>query len=246
MHKYISLIITLFLVKLISFYQTIEPSTAIHKNDLQIEIESLYSIQKEENLKLTSWSIPSALLRFGLFEGFEIQLNTPIIKEELWEKDHLIHSLNKFDDIQIGFSLNLWKEQKLIPEASIMVRNIIPTDSKFEFDKFGKIYSLNFSNTLFENLSINYNVGYAIETDQYKSGFYIANLSYEATNNLHFFVENFGDFTNKKLISHNLNIGGGYNFSNTYTFDLSIANGLNHNMFYLGGILTFVLNTSKT
>lgn len=245
MNKYYLLVLVLLTTCYTSISQTVEPSAAVTKNTLQIEIESLYTVQKEDNIKLTSWSIPSALFRFGVFKGIEIQLNTPIIKEKLWEKDHLIHSLNKFDDIQVGFSVNLWSEQNLIPEASLMVRAIVPTDSKFTFNSFGKICSLNFSNSITENLTLNYNIGYAVETDQSKSGFYIANVSYEASNKIHFFVENFGDFNNTKLISHNLNIGGGYNFSDNCAFDISVANGLNHNLFYVGGILTYIINTKR-
>ena len=228
-----------------NFSQTVEPSTAVTKNTLQIEIESLYAVQKENNVKLTSWSIPSALFRFGLFDGAEIQVNTPIIKEELWENDHLVHSLNKFDDIQVGFSINLWKEKNILPETSLMIRAILPTDSEFKISKLGKICSINFSNSITEKWSLNYNLGYAIETDNTKAGFYIANLSYNFSDKIHFFAENFGDFNNSKLISYNLNIGGGYNFSDNCAFDVSIANGINHNLFYVGGILTFIIDTKK-
>lgn len=230
----------------ISLYsQTAEPSVTINKNNLQIEFESLYTIQKEENIKITSWSIPSILFRYGATDNIELQLNTPILKERLWEHDHLIHSLNKFDDIQIGFSINLWKEKALLPEASLMVRAILPTSSKFQFNKIGKICSLNLSNSFTEKLSFNYNIGYAIETDATKTGFYIANINFDASQAIHFFIEYFGDFQSNKLISHNLNIGGGYNFNDYLTFDISIANGLNHNMFYVGGIVTWVIKLKK-
>ncbi|MBI9040281.1 transporter [Lutibacter sp.] len=246
MNKFSIVFIVLITINYTAISQTVEPSAAINKNTLQFEIESLYTIQKEETMEMKSWSIPSALFRIGLLKGFEFQINTPIIKEELWENDHLIHSLNKFDDIQAGFSINLWKEKNSFPEASIMIRAILPTDSEFKLSKLGKICSLNFSNTLSEKLSINYNFGYAIETDASKSGFYIANFTYKLSDKIHFFAENFGDFTNHKLISHNLNIGGGYNFSNNFAFDLSVANGINHHMFYVGGIVTYVINTKKS
>lgn len=242
------LFLTLFTIILINFHsfsQTVEPSATIDKNILQIELESLYTTQKEDSKKMKSWSIPSALFRYGLFEGFELQLNTPIIKEELWENDHLIHSLNRFDDIQIGFSVNLWKQQKFIPEASLMVRAILPTDSKFELNKIGKICSFNLSNSISEKFSFNYNIGYVLETDNSKSGFYIANIGYNANSKLHFFIENFGDFSNEKLISHNINTGVGYNFNEKFILDVSVANGLNHNMFYVGGIFTWIINTKK-
>lgn len=225
--------------------QTAEPSATIDKSILQIELESLYTIQNEGSEKMNSWSIPSALFRYGLLNGFELQLNTPIIKEKLWKNNHLIHSLNKFDDIQIGFSMNLWKEKKLVPEASIMIRAIVPTDKKFKLAKIGEIVSLNFSNKISEKFSFNYNIGYVHETDNSKSGFYIANISYEANSKVHFFLENFGDFTQEKLISHNMNTGVGYNFSDNFIVDLSISKGVNHNMFYTGGIITWAINTKK-
>ena len=245
MQKITLLVFITLLLNIKLFAQAVEPSSVVDKNILQIELESLYTIQKEDSEKINSWSIPSTLLRYGLLNGFELQLNTPIIKEKLWENDHLIHSLNKFDDIQIGFSMNLWKEKKLLPEASIMIRAILPTDKKFKLDKIGEIVSLNFSNKVSEKISFNYNIGYAHETDHSKSGFYIVNISYEATSKVHFFVENFGDFTHEKLISHNMNTGVGYNFSDNFKVDVSIAKGVNHNMFYAGGIITWVINTKK-
>ena len=245
MNKTFYLFFVIIVIHFQTYSQTAEPSSTINQSILQIELESLYTTQKEGSIKMKSWSIPSALFRYGLLKCLELQLNTPIIKEKLWENDHLVHSLNKFDDIQVGFSINLWKQQKYIPETSLMVRAILPTDSKFELNKIGKICSLNFSNSLSTKFSLNYNIGYAVQTDGIKSGFYIANLSYEANSKLHFFVENFGDFNNKKLISHNINTGIGYNIFENFILDLSIANGVNHNMFYVGGIVTYILNTKK-
>lgn len=225
--------------------QTAEASSTINKNVFQIEIESVYSIQKENSEKMKSWSIPSALFRFGIADGVEFQLNTPIIKEELWENDHLIHSLNKFDDIQIGVSLNLWKQQKTLPEASFMARAILPTDSNFKIDKIGSLISLNLSNKLSEKFLFTYNIGYAVETDNSKSAFYITNLSFEASSKYHFYMETFGDFANKDFNSVNIGTGVGYNFNEKLTLDLSMANGINHSLFYVGGIITYAVNTKK-
>ncbi len=245
MNKYLFCCILCITLKFNLIAQTAEPSATIDKNILQIELESLYTIQNEGSEKMNSWSIPSILFRYGLLNGFELQLNTPIIKEKLWKNDYLIHSINKFDDIQIGFSLNLWKEKKLLPEASIMIRAILPTDKKFSLDELGKIVSLNFLNKISKNLSLNYNIGHVQETNNLSSCFYIVNLSYQTSSKLRFFAENFGDFHNKSIMSHNLNIGGGYNFSDKIILDISVANGLNQKMFYIGGVLTWIINTKK-
>ena len=245
MSKYLFCCFLCISVKFNLIAQTAEPSATVAENILQIELESLYTIQNEGSEKMNSWSIPSTLFRYGLLNGFELELNIPIIKEKLWKNDHLIHSINKFDDIQIGFSINLWKEKKLLPETAIMIRAILPTDKKFNLGEFGKIVSLNFLNKISKNLSFNYNIGHVQETNNTSSYFYIVNLSYQTSNKLHFFLENFGDLHNKNLTSHNINLGGGYNLSDKIILDISASKGLNTNIFYVGGILTWIINTKK-
>ncbi|MFZ3273203.1 MAG: transporter [Lutibacter sp.] len=245
MNKLIYVFMVLFAIQHNIQSKTAEPSASINKSILQIEIESTYSIKKVGSEKITTWSIPNTLFRYGLLNGFELQVNIPIIKEQLWENDHLIQSLNKFDNLQVGFSVDLWKEKKLLPEASIMVRAILPIDQKYTIDNTGKIVSLNLSNKISEKLSFNYNIGHAKKTDSSSYCFYIANISYLLNSKIHFFVENFGDFHHKKLMFHNLNIGGGYNFTDKLILDISVNNGINQNLFYAGGRLTWILNTKK-
>lgn len=245
MNKLIFAFIVLFAIQHNIQSQTAEPSAAINKNILQIEIESTYSIQKVESEKMTTWSIPNTLFRYGLLNGFELQVNIPIIKEQLWENDHLVQSLNKFENLQVGFSVDLWKEKKLLPETSIMIRAILPKDNKLVFDNIGKTVSINFSNKISEKLRFNYNIGHAEKTDSSSYQFYIANLSYLLNSKIHLFAENFGDLHLKKLMSHNINIGGGYNFTDKLILDISVNNGLNQNVFYAGGRITWIINTKN-
>ena len=235
---------SLFITITILFYntlnsQTVEPSSGIEKNHIQIELESLYSEQKEETELMKSWSIPSALIRYGLFKGVELQLNTPIIKEELYENDHLVHSLHKFDDSQIGVSVDLWKQHKLLPEAALMVRAIIPAKLNIGKEHIGKVISLNLSNQLNEKFTFSYNIGFVNETSNTNTGFYIANLNFDLSSKIHFFLEEFSDFNKHQNITHNLNTGFGYAFNDSFCIDLSIAKGINHHMFYIGGILAY-------
>jgi len=244
MNKIIYAILVLFALQQNIQSQTVEPSAAINKNTLQIEIESTYSIQKETSEKITTWSLPNTLFRYGLFNGFELQLNIPIIKEKVWENDHLVQSLNKLDDLQVGFSADLWKEKKLLPEASIMVRAILPSDKMFKLENAGKMISLNLSNKISKKLSFNYNIGYAEEIDN-SSYFYIVNISYLTTSKLHVFIENFGDMHHEKIMSHNLNIGGGYDISDKLIIDISVNKGINQNLFTVGCRVTWIINTKK-
>ncbi len=224
--------------------QTVEPSTGVDQNNLQIELESIYSIQKEAHQKIKSWSTPSILFRYGFINNVELQLNIPVIKEQLYENKHLIHSLHKFDDIQVGFSVNLLKQHKFMPEAALMVRAIITTNNKL--NSLGKIISLNLSNNLSKSLSLNYNIGYILETTKHSSSYFIANISYELNDKVHLFVEDFIDFSETVLLSNNLTTGIGYNINENFCLDISISNGINHDMFYVGGILSWNINLTKS
>ena len=198
MKKNIPLALLLVFLYLNIAAQTVEPSASVDKNTLQIELESLYSIQKEGSEKMKSWSIPSALLRYGLTNTIELQFNAPLIKENLYKDDHLIHSLHKFDDIQIGLAVNLWEQHKIVPETSLMVRAIVPIKSGIRLNTIGHVISLNLSNKLTNKLSLNYNIGLVTELQNSTGGFHIVNLCYLLNSKTHFFIENFGDFKQKK------------------------------------------------
>jgi hypothetical protein len=236
------LLFTIFLILRINA-QTIEPSLGIEKNTFQIELESIYGIQEEGSEKSTSWSIPSLLVRYGISNAIELQLNTPVIKEQLYYDEHLIHSLYKFDDIQVGLSINLWKQNKLFPETSLMYRAIVPVTIQLNLKNLGHVFSLNMSNSFDSKLTFSNNIGIATETNNQTTGFYITNLNYELNSKIHFFIENFGDFTSSEFISTNINFGVGYNFNSKVSVDFSMAKGIHHDLFYMGGILTYVFST---
>jgi len=240
-----TLLLLIIFFNLTSQSQTVEPSSSVDKFTLQIELESLYTIQKEGSEEMKSWSIPSALLRYGLTNTIELQFNAPLIKENLYEDDHLVHSLHKFDDMQVGFAVNLWEQQKILPEVSLMLRAIVPIENGIKLNEIGKVISLNLSNKLTNKLTLNYNLGMVKEFESSTTGFYVTNLCYAYSSNIRFFVENFGDFSKHYKATHNLNLGGGYSFTENLCLGFSIANGINHNLFYVGGILNWAINTKK-
>jgi hypothetical protein len=225
--------------------QTVEPAQGVGKNYLQIELETTYTKQSENNETLRSFSIPSALFRYGLSKKIELQLNTPIIKEELYEDDHLIHSLNKFDNIQFGLSYNLINEKKVIPQTALMLRTIIPTYNTC-WPNLGYVLALNFSNTLSNKLSLNYNLGLAKECERNATGYYVVNLNYNVNSDFHCFVENFGDFTTSNFISHNINVGFGFNLKENMVIDFSYKKGINHDLNSVGFIFTYNFYLIKT
>lgn len=220
--------------------QTIESSKAIEKRKLQFELESLYLIEKEGADKINSWTIPSILIRYGLNNKTELQLNTPYLKESKYENDDKVSSRTFLDNVQAGVSINLWKEKGIMPEAALMIRALIPV-YEYQPNKLGALFALNLSNTLSNQLSLNYNLGWVADA-QGNSGYYITNLSWEISSVVHSFIEFFGSSYNNLNMNHNLNTGIGFNLGNSFCIDLSMANGLNHEMIFYGGILTYQIS----
>ena len=123
-----------------------------------------------------------------------------------------------------------------------MNRNDVSGDQGFWIDtsEIGSVLSLNLSNPITESLSLNYNFGWIYETGH--SGYYIANLSWEISDRVHSFVEIFGTTNFPEPVKHCLNAGVGFNFGDSLCLDLSVANGLNCDMLFFGGIFTYQLN----
>jgi hypothetical protein len=229
----------------ILYSQIVEPSSGVDKQVFQIETEAQYAVQKEGMTKQVAWSLPSMLFRYGLLQDVELQLNVPLIIEQLYENDHLAHNINSLPQIQVGGSINLWNQSHVIPEAAFMAKVILPVKKGDQFLEDGAIIALNFSNTIIEKWSLNYNIGYVHGTDSTNTGYYIVNLTYDLNQNGHFFLENFCDFNSKTIFSQNINVGGGINVKKNIGLDFSVANGINHNLFYTSLRLTWVLNTKK-
>ncbi|AMC11545.1 hypothetical protein Lupro_09815 [Lutibacter profundi] len=224
--------------------QTVEPSKGIDKNKFQIELESIYSIDKKENNGLSkSISTPNFLFRYGFLKNIELQIAIPIIKEKYYEENELVYATHKFDDTQLGFSVNLWNQKKWLPEAAFMTRIYLHYLSNLNFNYVGQTFSLNLSNTLTKKLNLNYNIGYAFEKNTQLSSFIITNLTYKLFLKGLIFLEFSGNNTKTHNFLQNITTGLSYNIEESLTLDFSIAKGLNHSLFYTGARATWIINT---
>ncbi len=237
------IILTVLLIHLKLVCQTVEPSRNVEKNNLQLEFETNYSVENETVNKTTSWNIPNILIRYGISDNIELQLHSPFTKVRCFENSQLISNIFEFNEIEFGVSVNLWKQNKLIPETAIMARMVSPT-KEFKRNTIGNIVSLNFSNVISNNMSFNYNIGTATDIDKNTYGFYVMNISYELNPKAHFFIENTGIF-NKNTESNCLGTGFGFNLNSSLAIDFSMAHSLNNKMYYTGAIVTWVINTHK-
>ena len=238
--RYFLITAGILLLTLESHSQTVEPSSGVEKRMLQLEFESLYLVEKEETAQVDSWSIPSVLMRYGLTNSVEMQVNVPVLREAIYEDQRMVSSRTFFDKVQAGFSAKLWQQNGILPEAAIMVRALIPVYN-YDTSDVGRLLALNMSNKLTDMLSLNYNLGWVHDDDE-DSGYYIMNLSCDISPKVHSFVEFFGSTFNGLEMNHNINTGIGFNMGDSFCLDLSVAKGLNSNMLFFGGVFTYQLS----
>lgn len=219
--------------------QTVEASSGISKNRMQFELESVYLIEQNGDEKVRSWSIPSALTRFGLSDQIEVLLLVPFVKQEAYVFDQLQESSLLLENVQLGASINLWKQDGIIPEASVMYRMLLPVH-ELTPGTMSHLLGLNFSNQLNDRTLLTYNLGYLSDGTE-SSLYYILNLAYDLGRTMHCFTELIGNRFDHGELKNMFNTGFGFNLARDLILDLSVAAGLDHQMIFSGGKLSYSL-----
>ena len=225
-------------------HQAVEPSSGIGSNILQIEMEGQYANELEAASTISSWLVPNTLLRYGITNSIELQLNVPYFGERLTDGNDAVYVLHRFDNIKMGTSINLWPQKRWIPETALMVRAILPI-SDLALNNIGEILALNFSNQLNNKWSLNYNLGYIHEVAHTHSAYYILNIWFEPNSNWHFYIENTGEFNQGEKIYELVNGGFGINITDNFCTDFSFGKGINKNTYYMGLIISWAIDTKK-
>ena len=219
--------------------QTVEASSGVDKNSFQFELESIYLVEREGQDKVLSWSIPNALVRYGVSNNVEVLFLVPFVQQYEYSLKELKNSSFLFESLQLGVSINLWKQSGFIPEACAMYRSFLPVEN-FSINTTGHLLGLNFSNRLNDKFLLTYNFGY-LSDPQERSGFYILNLACDLTKTTHCFVELFGSKFDSSKSKNMINTGIGFNLTSDIALDFSMATGLDHDMLFVGGKLSYVL-----
>ncbi len=137
---------------------------------------------------------PVALLKYGLFDKFELRL------EGLYktEYQHLIpkpQTSTGFDPFAFGFKLALLDEKGLVPKTSLITQVSIPTfaSSEFKAQHAAPSFVLAMKNTISKTADLGYNLG--VEWDGFStSPYYIYSLSFglELSEKWSMYAEPFG------------------------------------------------------
>lgn len=134
-----------------------ESSTIVPKGTLQIETGTIYEKDEPgESISLSSLSLATTLLRWGITNSMELRLGSAYTRETL--KNPLNKNENNgMDAVDLGLKYALRSEQGKLPEMALILNAAIPTEEADE--NIVPMLLLAMSHSLNESVGIGYNLG---------------------------------------------------------------------------------------
>ena len=219
-----------------------ESAFVIPKGYFQFEDGFLY---ENESSEIQNISFSSMLLRYGLFENFELRFATEYNKI----KNSGLSDITGLSPVTIGSKIHVNKEKGLIPQIAFLVHiNIAKTGAKdFLQDYHSTQMALTFNHTINHVWSIGYSLGVEFPSDvNYSVGTYTIVSGFSVTEKLGAFIEAYGDFSKYMYADNKINGGVTFLISPNLQFDFAGGIGLSkysaENYFGIGLIYLFKLS----
>ena len=166
-----------------------------------------------------------ALMRYGLFKGFELRLGTAF--GGYHEDSSNTVGLNP---LEIGFKSYITKQKGFLPEISFVGTLIIPgiAKSELDVDNPAPVFKFAFTNVITPVFSIGYNVGGIWNGDgAVPTWFYTFVVNASITNKLGCFLEPYGYYAKGAIPINMINAGFAYKITPLIQADISGGIGLN-------------------
>jgi len=215
----------------------------VPKGSFQIETGVIYANRNDQTDKIEQWSYATTLLRYGIFNNFEVRLNSSYESTTVYVKETQEDSTySGMGPVTAGFKITLAKEKGIRPElaivASITFRHLGNENYKPTYSY--PIGILSATHTVSRHFSIGYNVGFAYSGED-ADGFFIYAVypGFQITDRLWSFVEIYGDFDNGNFPNHKLDGGLTYRIRHNLQVDISGGTGISQDVdkyFLNGGI----------
>ncbi|MFP4025059.1 MAG: transporter [Thiohalospira sp.] len=195
-----------------------EDETAVLIGDRPDQTESAYIVPKgyfqfedgflheTVNDQITNISYSSMLLRYGLFDHFELRFAA----DYNHVKSALINDLKGFSPFTIGGKIHINEEKGWVPQIAFLGHISIANTGADAFQQ--KYHSTNmllaFSHSLTDDLNLGYSFSVEFPEDiDYTIGTYTLVFGYSLTEKIGAFIEVYGDFS-KYMAAQNIFNGG--------------------------------------
>lgn len=205
-----------------------ESSSVVPKNALQIESGFILEQVTPNLLKEKNYTYNTTLMRYGLFNNFELRLGFEYLGNII--KNKTIGS--GFGPLYTGFKFKITEEQVLFPEMAFLGGLVLPyiAQTAYKPDFVAANMRFAFSHTLSSKFSLGYNLG--IEWDGMTAVpdyFYSLAAGFAVMDKLGVFIESYGILNNLSGNEHLFDAGLTYLLLPNLQFDVSAGLGINKN-----------------
>lgn len=207
-----------------------EASSTVPKGFLQIETGAFYETFKQNQVKTQSFTYNTTLLRYGIFNTFELRLGWDIQEITTTVNGKKLNpNLSGLNPMLLGMKAYITEEKGWIPEISLIGHIHLPfTASKdFKPETTSVDFRFSCSHSLSKSSSLGYNFGIAWEDDATEAS-YIYTLAYghSISEKFGFFAEIYGDLPEDNKANHLWDAGITYLVSNDFQLDMSFGTSI--------------------
>lgn len=204
-----------------------ESSCTVPKNSLQIETGFIYENYDIGGVELNNWGIATTLLRYGVWDNFELRLGSYYqqtkVKSDYFNVDSTQSGMGP---ILAGFKVFVVEKKGIRPEISIMADLTLNQVGNLDYRPTYTYSSIKIlaSHTLSNFFSLGYNLGFASDGET-ASGLFVYSvvLGMNISEKFGAFAEIYG--TSAKGDSPNHRIDGGLTYLVRHNLQLDIAGG---------------------
>lgn len=202
----------------------------VPKGSFQVETGVMCTSREDVEDDVELWSIGNTLLRYGVFDNFEIRLASSFENFNVQVKDSEIDSsYTGIGPVSAGFKVFIVEEKGIRPEIAIIG---LITFRHLGSKDFSPTYSfplglLVVNHNITKKFSFGYNIGFSYSGED-ADGFFLYSgvLGYKISNRFWSFAEVYGNFDHGDFPNHKADLGLTYLIRNNLQIDVSGGFGL--------------------
>ena len=207
-----------------------ESSSTVELGALQIETGVLAMYTEVGPNTVRHLLTPTALARYGLFEGIELRLTSQV--ESSAVRNRVISE--GISDIQLGAKVQILQKPDVNTEVAFLSHLVIPSGTReVSADRIGTINRFALSHSLNDRLGLGYNIGYNYLDDGNGDLTFSVSLGIAINDRVGIYFEPYGEWIDMKDANLNFDAGGTYSLFEFLQLDLSFGTGLNNEMNYV-------------
>lgn len=208
-----------------------ESAATVPKHFLQIETGFILENDENEISRNKSFAYSTTLLRYGLWDNFELRLGAAYLGDNVTKKNSdFSQNIAGFSPLHVGFKVKVAEEKGLRPDIAFLGGLELPftAGSDYKPSYTAATMRFAFSHTLSDRFSLGYNLGAEWDGETAVPGyFYSVALGIGLIENLGMFVESFGAIQEAGTAQHQLDVGFTYLLTPNFQVDISGGIGLN-------------------